>query len=519
MAAMPCMSALLAGNACAAATEGQPAMKTENVLANPSTALLSPNGGRLEVTQAVHTRKAGENSVFDFIIPGSASNLQISVPGHTIVRWDSVPAILQHSSVHATRRADIENERMHVAAQLLTVTARLAVWQAQPAQGGVQDMEQRQNLMRQQMPALAQEQETLQKRLDLLRQELADMPGMQDMGQRITVTLQGSDEHAVNISYSYDLGNCGWHAVYDFNAKPDNGAGEMIDVRLLAEIWQYTGMDWKGTKITLATLNNGPREPQPLPRWVVGAQPKPTPRAVTLNAKARTAGAPQAIAESAVAPSADAVPLAAPVMEYPDSVYATWILSARGLPEGKSRVQITTDTWKAPLEWLARPSMGDNRVWLMAKYNLSPDHVWPEGLAQYSVDGQNVGEGDFRPKGGEAVLYFGADPRVSVSTTIDSNKQGETGFINTSKTWTGAWTYTISNGHGRPIKVRVERPAPMVANDNITVTYKDTPQGTVNDKEHMVVWNVEVPAHGKTVIQHSVLISSPEKLPLLPDVP
>ena len=39
-------------------------------------------------------------------------------------------------------------------------------------------------------------------------------------------------------------------------------------------------MDWHNTKLTLATRGNGPREPAPLPRWVVDSSPKPEPKPV-----------------------------------------------------------------------------------------------------------------------------------------------------------------------------------------------------------------------------------------------
>ncbi|MDE5879243.1 MAG: DUF4139 domain-containing protein, partial [Desulfovibrio sp.] len=200
-------------------------------------------------------------------------------------------------------------------------------------------------------------------------------------------------------------------------------------------------------------------------------------------------------------------------------VYASWTLEEAGLPEGRSRLVITADAWEAPLQWLARPSRGDGRVWLLAKYDLRGDTAWPEGMADYSVDGQSVGSGMFRPRGGEATLYFGPDPRVNVRTYDDTRSKGESGLIRTSKTWTWAWTYTVSNEHARPVTVKLERPAPVIVDEGVTVTYKDEPPAQKNEQEHMLFWNVEVPGHGKASVKHSVTIASPEKLQLFPDVP
>lgn len=522
-------STLLAGICCAlflfcgekaqaAKGDEMPMAKAAEVLASPSTALLSPDGGRLDVSEDIPVRTHKGESALEFVIPGDAMHPQIIVPGHTIARWSSTPILLEPSSNMAQRRAEVEKEKIQISARLATVEARLAVWKSTPETGGGQEMQQRQSMMEADMPALAEEKEHLEKKLHMVMRELAGIPESQTIGQLIRVDLADVVENGrkVIVNYSYDYPGCGWHAVYSFNARPDEGNGDMIDARLLAEVWQYTGIDWDKTKITLVTRGNGPREPEPLREWIVDSQaktPKPEPR----NAMGKRAA--KAVADEAAPMLLSVAPPAAHVAGNTENVYASWTLSATGLPEGRSRLQIMSDAWKAPLQWLARPTRGDSRVWLLAKYNLPQNQAWPIGTAEYSVNNQNVGEGSFRPKGGEATLYFGADPRVNVRTIIDSKKHGESGFITASKTWSWAWTYTLSNEHDRAIKVRLERPEPQIVDEGVTVTYQDKPAAQKDDKEHMLFWIADVPAHGKTSIEHGVTISSPIKLPLLPDVP
>lgn len=483
----------------------------------PRKALISPHGARLEVLEEkTVTKNDGVDSV-EFIIPQHARNLQLAVEGRTIIRWTSYPVIRTAESAHSTKRAQVESHRMDVAAKLATVKARVNIWKAQVPQAGPHELTQRQNLMAESMPPLAREQEELERQLKLLDMELAQMPETSGIGKKISVNLAPAKDNRekVKVTYSYDVDSCGWSAVYDFNARPGKNNDSTVDVHLMAEVWQYTGIDWPKTEIVLATRGNGPREPEPLPEWRVGAPaPAPQPRAMVLKANAaRTAGV------AAYNEDVEAAPAMAPVSSDLESVYASWTLSTKGLPEGRSLMQIAADAWKAPLQWLARPVRGDARVWLLAKYTLPTSQAWPAGIAQYSVDGQSVGEGYFTPKEGEAVLYFGADPRVQIRTTVDSNKQGETGIINTNKTWTWAWTYTIFNEHSSPVKVRVERPEPMIGNDDISVSYKDKPESVKDDKEHLVYWLVDVPPHGKSIIQHGITITAPVKLPLQPDVP
>lgn len=508
----------------AAGATAAPTPETPSLVA-PVMALISPNGALLTVEQSVTPRKEGENYIIEFVIPQHAKNLRVEAPGHTIVRWSSTPASIRVSSKHATRRQELERERNDLSAQLLTVKGRLGVWQAQTEGAEPAQLERRQTLMQQQMPELGLRQFQLEKRLDAVMRELAEIPDSGGVGQSIEVELAPPvrGDH-IPVVYSYDLSSCGWTPVYDFNAVTESGRNEAVNVRLLAEVWQYTGMDWSDTRITLATQSGGPREPKPLRKWFVGgeetkqAPPRPEARpAAAPRARGRelTTMKLEATAdESAPAPAANA-----PVNANSDGVYAVWSLTARGLPEGHSRLEILADTWQAPLRWLARPNTDDTYVWLMAKYVLPQNTAWPDGLAEFSLDGQSVGEGEFSPRGLEATLYFGADPRMSVQTAIDANKQGESGFINANKTWTGAWTYTLSNRHAAPVKVRVERPQPILGADNMSVSYVNKPEAKMDDKEHMIYWEVEVPANGKTSIEHSVTISSPVKLPLFPDVP
>lgn len=482
-------------------------------LVPPASAFISPNGARLEVRQQVPVRHANGKSIVTFILPPGASNLELNVPGHVVSRWSTTPVLLDADRQGAGRRVKIEKEKVEINAQLMTVNSRIALWQAPPKSASTEEMNRLQAAMAAEMPRLVLEQAELQRRLKLVDEELARMPQISGLGERVRVVLADAAPEGQNVEilYAYYHDSCGWEAIYDFNAKPDEGSGDVIDVRLLAEVWQFTGMDWKDTQITLSTRGYGPREPQPLPEWIVDSQQKRLqPRAAMLGARAAVPMAANAISAAGEM---------APVDVNTESVYASWKLSETGLPQGRSRLQITSAAWKAPLQWLARPSRDSSQVWLFATYQLPPDQAWPAGQAQYNVSGQNVGMGMFQPRSGEASLYFGADPRVTVQTTTDTQKRGESGFINTSKSWTWAWTYTITNQHNKEIKVKVERPVPVIVDEDVTVSYKNTPQAVIDNKKHMLYWEVEVPANGKTAIEHSITISSPTKLPLLPDVP
>ncbi len=250
-------------------------------LASPATALLSPSGGRLEVEERLAPVTAGPDAgrTLVFAIPADAANLQLSVPGQTVVRWSSSPVALAESGALARARGELLTERGHLAARLVTVKTAIALWQAQPENAAPQDLVQRTKLLEESMPELVLRQEALEKRINLLQQRIERLPAGAELGQLVSVTLQkpvpGGEKVAVRYSYTWP--HCGWEAVYDFNARPEEGSGGSIDVRLMADVWQYSGIDWRGTRVTLATRGGGPREPAPLPEWVVDSQPRPCP--------------------------------------------------------------------------------------------------------------------------------------------------------------------------------------------------------------------------------------------------
>lgn len=480
----------------------------------PLRAIISPHGARLETVESLPVQETDGMKYLEFIIPQSAENLEIKIPGQTIGRWTSTPAMLEGLSQPTGLRNQLALQKDNLNASLEAIQGRISVWLAQTAPASPLDLAKRQELMEQELPGLLRRQEELKRRLTILNRELAAIPETNPIGQKITVSLSGDarSHGKTDVHYAYNLDNCGWQPVYIFNANIEKNAPPTVETSLFADIWQYTGLDWRETELVLSTRGSGSREPAPLPKWIVGNEETPAqPRAYNLKA-----ARPLAAGMTATMEDNASVEAFAPVTVNGDSLYARWRISFKGLPEGRSRIFMQNAVWNSELSWLARPSRNNNQSWLVAKCEVPSTQVWPAGMADFLLNGQNIGKGEFTPKGPDTELYFGADPRVHVATTTDAARRGEKGFINTSSTWTGAWTYTITNDHNQEILIKVERPIPMITNEKIKVSYMDTPPGQINEKEHLIYWSIKVPAHGKETIQHSLTITSPDKLPVFP---
>lgn len=473
--------------------------------AAPHTAILSPSGGFVEVEdRAVVCRQDGA-SIVRFVLPAGAENLRLTVPGQTVARWSSSACVLDTVS---PQRQELQAERDRLGGLLAAVIAQRDIWQTVQVKSSLEEQENYAAKARESLPELVWEQAVLERRIKQVDAVLKSLPVEQGQGRLVSVVLQSAvpEGHELRLHYSYTLSDCGWRPVYELDARPDS-ADASIDVRLMAEVWQNSGLDWPEAKIRLSTQSVGPREPRPLPVWKIASRPEPR--------RDRASGnAPMVKGDMASSGSLlKAVPADAAVTVDTSSVYALWEPAARGLSQGHSRSVMRESSWQAPLQWLARPgSEGKSPVWLTAEYTIPAGEVWPEGRARYSVDGQYVGQGTFQSVGGKATLFFGADPRVSVIVTEDSQKRGESGFIDKKRVWSWAWTYTVKNGHQRPLTVKLERPAPRIVDADVSLSYKDDPEPRRDQKTHQLIWDVAVPAGGSADVRHGLSITAPMDL-------
>ena len=267
-------------------------------------------------------------------------------------------------------------------------------------------------------------------------------------------------------------------------------------------------MDWRKSRLFLALRPHDVVAPPSLPQWVVDDMPQ-------ARAMPMMAGAPRQRAMAMKA--ADAVN--EEISLNTEGQDARWEVSTPGLPQGESVVTLRDEVWTAALERVARPDENDGRVWLTAKADLPAGSVWPDGQASFQLEGIPAGERFFAVKDGKAQLFFGVDPRVTVSVQADGRRRGEAGIVNRRRQWSWAWEYTVNNGRSAPVQVRLERPRPHIVDKNVTVTYDDTPKATPDDKDNALFWLLDVPAGGKATVHHGLTITAPADRKINPVAP
>lgn len=468
--------------------------------------LLYPLGAQVRVEEVLPIR----NGEISFLLPANTHDLNIAVAEGAVVEQAERSEVLPDSASLAALRESLARAREHAAAlegEEAAAESRLSLWtqgaRARPV--SVEELEKLDAAMSVRVKDLharlaALKPDVEKARQDVLRLERELEPyGTDLMGKRVTARVTSPGE-SVRVRYTYVQGECGWRPVYRFDAEPERGLVRFVQE---AQIRQGGGQDWKKARLTLASADPGRGLiPDPLPVWRMRAA-KPQPREMDMAENVASAPAPlmakmRTAAASAAAPQERAV-------------FTTWALGERDVPAGKPvLLELARGEWKADFVRLARPGYGRKAAWLTAEVRLPEAVDFPLGEARYLVDGMSVGTAPFSLTGKERDLFFGTDPRVLVDMRQDLRQSGSKGFVGKRQTRIWKWTIDVTNGHAKPVAVRVEDPAPQIGDEAIKVTISAEPAPTV--KNHVNVWNLEVPASGQRVIDYEVEASAPEDM-------
>ncbi|MCR5814328.1 MAG: DUF4139 domain-containing protein [Desulfovibrio sp.] len=490
------------------------AVASELSLVSPSAALLSQEGGVLRVHEEAKVSEHNGQSCLSLVLPAQAENLRIEVEGASIVQEESFPYPLQAVSGRARRACELADRLEAANVSLTLLKERLAIWNSVPKDLTCADIEAWDSKKLHVLETLLPKKNAVEREIRELKEELKKLPAQERLGKLVRVTLAEKVKAAhLPVNYSYTLKKCGWRAHYAFAIAPEKSKKRVV-VRLMAQVWQESGMDWTGTEITLVTGTKGKLTPPALASWVLEASE------VRGKGSSNFDTAYEDAAPMAMAPAnARRAESHTAARQDTSGVYASWLLPARNLEQGESSMLICQKEWETPLLWLARPNISQGQVFLMARHEIAQGEVWPDGDAIFSVSGQETGRGRFSVRGPQVTLYFGYDPRVSLEVVQDKRKRGESGFLGRDKTWTWGWTYILHNNHSEPVHVRLERPEPQIVQDKISVHFEDNPKANVDSKKHIRFWEVDVAAGASQSISHGLTIKAPENLSFFPKAP
>lgn len=468
--------------------------------------VLYPSGAQVRVEETLPV----SNGEISFLLPVDTRDLRIAVDGGTVISQEERPETLPDNASLAALRERLQRARAEAAAlegEQAAAQSRLDLWTkgGLTQQATVEELEKLDAAVAARVKDLYVRLNALRPQVEKAREEVlrleqeVERTGADAAGRRVIARVS-ADGGSVLVRYAYAQDKCGWEPVYRLDAEPEKGLVRFVQE---AEIRQGSGQDWKGVRLTLASVN--PQQgmtPAPLPPWKLSLW-KVQPRQMDM-------AAPMAAAP-VLAEARKAAPNLAPREE---ATFTAWDLGTRDVPTGKPvRLELAQGEWKADFVRLARPGYGQRAVWLMAEVRLPEDVDFPSGEAQYLVDGTPVGASMFSLRGKKADISFGTDSRVRVEMKQDVRQSGSKGFVGKRQTRLWKWEIEVTNGHTKPVAVRVEDPAPQVGDKAIEVKVSAEPAPVV--KDHVNTWNLEVPASGKRVISYTVEASAPQDTPLV----
>jgi len=478
-------------------------------LTNPSSVQLTRTGARINIEEQVTISKQNNQASISFAIPHQASDLTISINNSSIPEWSaSNGELTKLSGKISLEYTSLLAKKAALQGQMSALQASVNLWSSPSyTTMSIDELSKRQSELEKIIPSLKIKMVLVTQLYADIEEQLKEFPKISHRIKIINVIVPTklSSAKALKVHYSYTLNNCGWQPQYQFNALPEKNT---VQVSLFAKIWQYSGLNWENTQITLLPLSSHNIKPAPLYPWYISELQKSN--RVYASMAAPKAKMLRAIAyDSAEGNSATRMPS---IQE--NMAFTSYNLNKRNIDEGKVEIRLNQATWNSKMIWLARPSISSD-VWLTVKHKLANVSAWPAGNAAFLIDNIMIGNGSFSPIANEVTLYFGVDPRLNVKSVANMLISGKEGFIDKIKTWDWAWTYTVYNGRKSPANVKVEEPKPQLGNKEFTVKYNGKPipqQG----KDHTIFWEITVPAGKSSIINHAVTISAPSELNINP---
>ena len=344
--------------------------------------------------------------------------------------------------------------------------------------------------------------EKIDKNLKRLQEELNQAAGHKETAGEVTLTLSGSNQNEISLSYTYSLGGCGWLPLYRIEGLP---AANSVSFSWEAEIWQSSGEDWKQVQLNLATLQPIINvNPPDMPDWII------KPRKLYKAARNKDVAATALMQKD---DSAENEVLSATPAETRNTTYSVWSLGRKNIEAGsRQRLKIKDESWPAEFLFLARPSLNP-QAFVRAQVKLDKPAEIPSGQATFVIDGAVLGKREFSFAGAEGTLFFGTSPLISVSSSTIADKSGEKTIFQDKQTRSWQWLIEAKNSSSADIKLRIEEPVPQARDKRIKLNFKQNPEPAEKDHARFI-WLLDVPAGQKKTIQNNIELEAPNDMNL-----
>jgi len=360
----------------------------------------------------------------------------------------------------------------------------------------------------------------LQKKIDMLSRELADISGpRQKLKRSILVDVQAQGPKTVSLSVSYLVRGASWQPLYDARADFEKTKVELVSYGIIKQV---TGEDWQDVEISLSTAKPsiGGNMPYVAP-WVLRPY---QPRVLKMkNAGSGFARQRAAFEEE----KADLMDLAAPSVPYAQAeekgiavVYKLPNKASIKSDGSEQKLPVSSQILNADFKYSAYPravlmaylgsrvTNGPNLQLLGGRVNifLSGDFVGTSTI-------ENIGPGE------EFDLYLGADENVKVKREQIEKKVDETIIGNIpspNKKTTFTYKLKAENYKNKKIYLKLFETMPVSEDDRIKakiVNVSPEPkEKDWKDRKGVWLWELELNPKEKKEITYTFIVEHPRDM-------
>lgn len=359
----------------------------------------------------------------------------------------------------------------------------------------------------------------LMNRLAALKKELEQSKGDRQKEVRsVVVAIEADRKMAFSLDLSYLVSQARWEPTYDVRLAADGKEAELV---YRAQVWQKTGEDWPGVKLSLSTASPqvGGAPPELTP-WHISLYepPRPLPYPKGAFRAMPPAPAPMEAMEQqtlGAAPAADqmekALPESALVAEGQTSVLFD-IRQPVHVPADGTRSSSTIAVEKVPVaaEFVTVPKLSP-RVYL--KSEVTNQTIYPLLAGQVNVFNDAVFTGKTFLKtissGEKFDLYFGADDQVKVKREVAKIRK-KAGLLG-SNSVSYRITVELENFKRHAVTVSLLDQIPLPGNAEIKVNLDHAePKPDETRQDGTLVWKVSLAAGEKRKVSYDIVIEYPK---------
>jgi uncharacterized protein (TIGR02231 family) len=342
----------------------------------------------------------------------------------------------------------------------------------------------------------------LQKELDQTRQEQSKEV------RSVQVTVEAERETRFTVELHYVVGQTRWEPSYDVRLLPD---GKEAELSYRAQVWQKSGEDWPGVKLSLSTASPevGGAPPELIP-WHVSLWEPPVPVLYgTPRAKAMMAPA------AAPAVEADQIEKALPVTAQISEGQTSFLFTVPkpvDIPSDGSRSGSIISIQRVPVvaEYVTVPKLSQ-RVYLKSQVANATPYPLLAGEANVFNDTVFTGKTYLKTvaSGEKFDLYFGSDDQVKVKRTVSKISKGA-GILGGNKL-SYRTAVELENFKTTAIKVSLLDQMPLPQNAEIKVSLEDAdPKPDEARQDGTLVWKTSLAPGQKKKFSYDIDIEYPK---------